>query len=126
MPREEQTSEKPQAQTCQGCAERDVLKRLLHHIGLIERRSDNAPDFSRLGAHLTSVYAPAYVEAGKLQRRVEFVKTAWLIYREELKDGKEKLSMAEAYNLAAFRLNWPRRPVPNAPIDRSLPSGDRS
>ncbi len=123
--REEEQPASKAAIPCPTCASKNVIARLGHHWGKIDRPSDAVPDMSRLAEHLTEVYGLEYAESGKLKNRLEFVLTVWIIWRDELKDGKTQYSMSEAYNLAATRLHWQKRPEGLAPIDRSQPSGDR-
>ena len=122
------TKDAPQgeaATSCPGCSQKKVIARLAHHWGLLDRPSDSHPGMDRLSEHLTKIYGQGYVESGKLKYRLDFVREAWMIWRDHISEEGRSLTIEEAYNLAAARSNWQKRPTGNAPIDRSQPSGDR-
>ena len=120
LPREEQVKIADLIE-CQGCSQQNVIARLSHHFGLLERPSDSHPQMMRLKEHLTKIYGQDYVESGKLKRRLDFVRAAWLIWRDQLLEGKLNLTISEAYNLAALRLNWKRSRKLKVGIEKSQP-----
>src|SRR3990167_5409845 len=128
------TKDAPQAEgaACSGCSRRNVIARMAHHWGLLDRPSDAHVGTERLSEHLKKIYGSEYVEKvgaygyTSLQRRLDFVLESWIIWRDELSEGQRSLTMGEAYNLAAARLRWQKKPSSTAPIDRSQPSGDRN
>ena len=116
----------PARSECSGCSSQKVLSRISHHWGLLDRKSDSHPAMGRLREHLTKVYGSEYVESGKIECRVDFVREAWMIWRDHRSEEGRALTIEEAYNLAAARLNWQKKPTGDSPIERSQPSGDKN